>query len=91
MTCVTAIYQGGVLRLLDPVSLEEGQQVQVLLLPSQPTARDEPGATTTVDERPHRSPAEILAEIAKKSVRYGREETASRDHDQILYGDDGAR
>ena len=41
----------------------------------------------TAAEQPQKTPAEIRREIAALSVRYGRVETASVDHDKILYGE----
>jgi hypothetical protein len=38
-------------------------------------------------EKPKKTPAEIMAEIAALSVDYGVVETASVDHDKILYGE----
>jgi hypothetical protein len=35
--------------------------------------------------RSEKTAGEVLAEIAAASVKYGRVETASTDHDQILY------
>jgi hypothetical protein len=33
-----------------------------------------------------RPPAQIIAQIASKSIRHRRVETSSRDHDEVLYG-----
>ncbi len=41
----------------------------------------------TVTELPKKTPSEILTEISALSVDYGRVETASVDHDKILYGE----
>ncbi len=48
-------------------------------------------AKAAVRQTERRTPAEILAEIAALSEPRGEVETASRDHDRILYGENGAR
>jgi predicted DNA-binding antitoxin AbrB/MazE fold protein len=82
-TIVEAIYEKGVLRLSRPIDLAEGTPVEVIVMPRSPQPTPEPGK---------RTPAEILAEIAAMAV----ESTdtggfSGRDHDKILYGDQGAR
>jgi predicted DNA-binding antitoxin AbrB/MazE fold protein len=74
MTTIEAIYEGGVLRPVDPIDLDEGARVQLLLLRERRSG--------------HRSPAEVMAEIAALP-REGSDdvETASRDHDRYLYGE----
>ncbi len=47
---ITAIYEGGVLRPLEPPDLTEGEELDVVLLPRRKQAR--------------KNPADILAEIA---------------------------
>jgi len=47
---IPAIYEGGVIRPLEPPGLTEGEELDVVLLPRQKQAR--------------KSPAQILAEIA---------------------------
>lgn len=82
-TTVEAIYESGVLRLLEPVELEEGTRVAVTMAKmSQPP----------LNKTETRSPLEIVREIAALSVPGNGEETGSRDHDRILYGGpNGAR
>jgi predicted DNA-binding antitoxin AbrB/MazE fold protein len=70
----TAIYEGGVLRLTEPVAIPEGDRVEVIILSRAADAKE--GS---------RSPAEILAEIAALPTAGG-DPATSRDHDQILYG-----
>jgi predicted DNA-binding antitoxin AbrB/MazE fold protein len=82
-TTVEAIYENGVLRLSRPIDLAEGTPVQVIVIPRAPEFQP---------QSMKRSPAEILAEIAAMAV----ESTdigglSGRDHDKILYGDQGAR
>ena len=77
-TTVEAIYEQGVLRLLQPLSLAEGTRVDVIVFTREPTAE---GGT----------PADIVAAIAAMPMEVGGEEFSGRDHDKILYGDQGAR
>ena len=73
----TAIYERGFFRPMIPISLEEGSQVEVVIV-SKPTPRDP------------RTPAEILESIAAMPTAGG-DPCTSRDHDQVLYGEHGAR
>ena len=77
-TTVEAIYERGVLRLIQPLSLAEGTRVDVIVITQEPTAEG-------------RMPADILATIAALPREDGGEEFSGRDHDKILYGDTGAR
>ena len=73
----TAIYEHGLFKPTVPISLEEGSQVEVVII--------------SMRVRPdHRTPAEILAEIAALPTAGG-DPFTSRDHDQVLYGEQGAR
>lgn len=74
---VTAIYQGGCFRPLEPVAVAEGTPVQLVVLP--------------VLKKTDRTPAQILAEIAALSEEPVGEGFSGRDHDKILYGEKGAR
>jgi len=74
MTTIEAVYEGGVLRPVDPIDLDEGARVRLLLVRER-----RPG---------QKSPAEIMAEIAALPREGSDEiETASRDHDRYLYGE----
>jgi len=77
-TTVAAIYEQGVLRLIQPLSLAEGTRVDIIAMTREPTAEG-------------RTPADILAAIAALPLKVGSEEFSGRDHDKILYGDKGAR
>ena len=77
-TSVEAIYEQGVLRLIQPLSLAEGTRVEVIVIVREPTAEG-------------RKPADILAAIAALPMDIGGKEFSGRDHDKILYGDKGAR
>jgi predicted DNA-binding antitoxin AbrB/MazE fold protein len=70
----TAIYEQGVLRLTEPVSIPEGDRVEVIIL----SGAGGPGGAT-------RSPADLLGEIAEFPTHGGDPDTG-RDHDRILYG-----
>ena len=76
-TTVEAIYEHGVLRLIQPLSLAEGTRVEVIVLTQEPTAEG-------------RTPADILATIAALPMEAD-EEISGRDHNKILYGDKGVR
>ena len=77
-TTVEAIYEQGVLRLIQPLSLAEGTRVDIIVMTREPTAEG-------------RTPADILAAIAAMPMEVGGEEFSGRDHDKILYGDKGAQ
>ena len=83
-TTLKAIYEGGALRLLTPLALEEGDTIEALLLERTPY-------DLTQGKSDARTPLEIVQEISSLSVTSDRVETASTDHDRILYGGpDGA-
>ncbi|EAW34799.1 antitoxin family protein [Lyngbya sp. PCC 8106] len=67
-----AIYEQGMLRLMQPVDLPEGTSVKVII-----TAND-----STQEEN---NPADILAQIAALPLESDQENFSGRDHDQILY------
>jgi predicted DNA-binding antitoxin AbrB/MazE fold protein len=77
-TTVEAIYEQGVLRLIQPLSLAEGTRVAVIVITQEPIAEG-------------RTPADMLATIAALPMEVGGEEFSGRDHDKVLYGDQGAR
>ena len=74
---IEAIYEQGVLRLLQPLSLADGTRVEIIVITQELTAED-------------RTPADILAAIAALPMEADGEEFSGRDHDKILYGDKGA-
>ncbi|MEA5517578.1 antitoxin family protein [Limnoraphis robusta] len=67
-----AIYEQGMLRLMQPVDLPEGTSVKVII-----TAND-----STQEEK---NPADILAQIAALPLESEPENISGRDHDRILY------
>ena len=69
---VEAIYERGMLRLKEPISLEEGAHVEVIVITREPAL----GKANA---------AEILADIAALPLESDGEEFSGRDHDQILY------
>lgn len=74
-TRCTAIYERGVLRPTEPVPLEEGDRVEVIIV------------CRTPPPDPVKA-AEILAAIAAMPMEPGGKEFSGRDHDRILYGPD---
>jgi predicted DNA-binding antitoxin AbrB/MazE fold protein len=75
---IEAIYEQGVLRLIQPLSLAEGTRVEIIVITPAPAAEG-------------RTPADILGAIAALPMEVGGEEFSGQDHDKILYGDKGAR
>ena len=84
-TTVQAVYEeDDLLRLLSPLALKKGDQVEVTV------------HTTTLAELERAAPdpsrvAEIMADIAALAMPRGEPDFGGRDHDQILYGSNGAR
>jgi predicted DNA-binding antitoxin AbrB/MazE fold protein len=78
ITTVEAIYEQGVLRLMQALPLAEGARIEVMVIMREPTEED-------------RKPADILAAIAALPMDSGDKEFSGRDHDKILYGDKGVR
>lgn len=71
-TTVEAVYEQGVLRLLQPIPLPEGTRVEVTVV------------AQAVDEE-QSAPADILAAIAALPMEQGGKEFSGRDHDAILF------
>jgi predicted DNA-binding antitoxin AbrB/MazE fold protein len=67
-----AIYEQGMLRLMQPVDLPEGTSVKVIITPNDSTQEE-------------KNPADILAQIAALPLESEPENFAGRDHDRILY------
>ncbi len=66
---IQAVYERGVLRPLEPVTLAEGERLDVILL-----TRDAP-----------QSPARMLADIAALPLEGASDSFSSQDHDAVLY------
>jgi predicted DNA-binding antitoxin AbrB/MazE fold protein len=77
VTRFTAVYEHGLLRPTEPVSLEEGEKVEVIVV------------KPSMAPSGHVA-AEILAEIAALPMEPGGRQFTGRDHDQILYGEPDA-
>jgi predicted DNA-binding antitoxin AbrB/MazE fold protein len=77
-TAVEAIYEGGVLRPIEPIPLPEGTHVEVIVM---------------LRERPARSasPADVLATIAAMPMEAGGHQFNGRDHDRVLYSEPGSQ
>jgi predicted DNA-binding antitoxin AbrB/MazE fold protein len=75
---VEAIYEHGVLRLKEPIQLDEGAEVEVIVVMREPVHATEA------------SPAEILAAIAALPHEGDGAEFSGRDHDRLLYEDGDA-
>jgi predicted DNA-binding antitoxin AbrB/MazE fold protein len=72
-TRIEAIFEHGVFRPTEPVTIAEGERVQIVIV-------------SPDDAIEHRSPANILAEIAALPLESTGDETTARDHDRFLYG-----
>ena len=75
---VEAVYEQGVLRLMQPIALAEGVRVEVIIMTPKPAMERE-------------TPADILAAIAALPLEADDEAFSDREHDKILYGKKGAR
>lgn len=75
-TRFTAVVEHGLLRPTEPISLQDGETVEVVLIHPD-------------NGRPSGDPAKILGEIAATPMEPGGLEFSGRDHDRILYGDRG--
>jgi predicted DNA-binding antitoxin AbrB/MazE fold protein len=80
---ITAIVEQGRLRPAVPLDLPEGTEVQVTIESAGPAG----------ETKPQRTPESVraaVARIAALPMEPG-PEFSGRDHDRILYGEDGAR
>jgi predicted DNA-binding antitoxin AbrB/MazE fold protein len=94
-TTLQAIYEDeGILRLLSPIGLKKGAQVEItvdaeeaaLVLPP----AFNPSVTAELTEAEVQARWEAIQSVIAVAVPHGRQENASRDHDKYLYGPDGA-
>ncbi len=74
-TTIDVVYEGGILRPLQTLDWQEGEQHTVTVQAAPPAAPSEPA-----------SMAEIWANITAQAVVHDEIETTSTDHDKILYG-----
>lgn len=77
-TTIEAIYDHGVLRLKEPLKLDDGAIVEVTVTTRERSAE---GA----------NPAQILSEIASLPLEGDGSEFSGREHDKTLYGEKNAR
>ena len=93
-TTIEAVYEAGVFRPLTQMELTEGRHVQITVDAEDAilTASAEHNADTeTLTEAEVQARLKIVQSISALAVSHGRVETASRDHDKLLYGAEGAR
>lgn len=77
----TAIYEGGVLRPLEPLSLAENQIVSVEISTSPPAESDEECAT-----RQRQGLMAFIKFVEANPLPAPDDGLSNRDHDQIIYG-----
>lgn len=82
MKMVEAVYDRGMVRLIEPLALPDGTRVTVVIPEATAPAAAPPDGT----QASAMNPAEILREIAAMSTRHGHPETSSVHHDRVLYG-----
>lgn len=78
-TSTTAVFEAGVLRPMTPLVLAEGTRVKLIVISDERNGK-----------QAGRVAARILADIAALPTSGGDART-SQDHDQVLYGEQGAR
>jgi predicted DNA-binding antitoxin AbrB/MazE fold protein len=71
---IAAIYEGGVIRPLEPPGLREGEELDVVLL--------------TRQQQSQKRSAEILSEIARLPLEGNQDAFSGADHDSVLYPED---
>jgi predicted DNA-binding antitoxin AbrB/MazE fold protein len=74
---ITAIYEKGVLRLMQPMELPDGTSVEIIVIPK--PSHSQP-----------KNPADILAEIAALPLEENADTFSGREHDKVLYPDQKA-
>ena len=75
---VNAIFENGVFRPTEPVTLSEGSRVELTVHTEQSVA-------------PNGSAVETLARLATLPIEGDRDPSSGADHDSVLYGEHGAR
>jgi predicted DNA-binding antitoxin AbrB/MazE fold protein len=73
---IKAVFEGGVFRPTEPVTLREGTTVEVVVVPAEVSGADPRGL------------AAEFRRIAALPIEPGGENFSNRDHDRILYGSD---
>ncbi len=87
-TSIEAVYEGGVLRLKEPLALAEGTPVRVAVstMPNGSAMTLEPlEPATQANATPRRTPAEIMAEIAALPEEGDGTLFSGAQHDEVLY------
>jgi len=70
---IQAVYESGVIRPLEPMTLSEGELIELILLPRNGNGNSDG------------SPARILARIAALPLEGATDNFSGQDHDRILY------
>ena len=63
---VTAVYEKGVLRPLQPLNLQEQQRVRIQVLPDEPVTKGDPGAEAEVSAAKETSVDELVQRLVAK-------------------------
>lgn len=74
---ITAVFEHGVFRPVNPVSLAEGSRVELAYEAEQPL-------------KPPQAMLEAIEEIAKMPLEGPNDGFSGADHDRVLYGEEGA-
>ncbi len=75
---ISAVYENGTLILDEPLAVSNGVKVEIIVVPPKKQVQE-------------KTPAEILAELAALPIEGKTDKFSGRDHDKILYGENGAR
>lgn len=78
MTTITAVYEHGKLRPIEPLDLPDGAEVEIVIIQRSSPQR-------TMPENRKRTPAELLDEVAALPLEGEPNPHLARDHDAILY------
>lgn len=75
---ISAVYENGTLILDEPLAVSNGVKVEVIVI-------------SPKEKRSEKTSAEILTELAALPIEGKTDKFSGRDHDKILYGENGAR
>ena len=75
---ISAVYENGTLILDEPLAVSEGVKVEIIIL-------------SPKNKQPKKTSAEILSELAELPIEGKTNLFSGSDHDEILYGENGAR
>ncbi|UBF26465.1 DUF104 domain-containing protein [Kovacikia minuta CCNUW1] len=73
---IEAVYEQGLLRLLQPLPLAEGTRIEIIVI-------------STEVQSEIKTPGKVLAEIAAMPLEGSNNEFSGKDHDSILYPQQG--